>query len=109
MTKNIGQRRRHARFIFFEPVTLLWTGPDGDQCRVFASALNLSTYGMSVESPEAIPRETELAVEVNAFEFNGQAKVARCQTRGTRFKLGLEFDTAIPFLLDVRRGNRSVS
>jgi hypothetical protein len=109
LINSIGQRRRHARFIFFEPVTLLWTGPDGDQCRATASALNLCTYGMAVESPQAIPRQTEVAVEVNAFGFKGQAKVATCHPRGMRFKVGLKFDTAIPFLLDVKRGNRSVA
>ena len=58
---------------------------------------------MSLESPKAIPAETQLSIEVKEFEFAGRATVTRCEPRGSRFRLGLLFDSAIPFFLDAKR------
>ena len=95
--------RRHARFVFFHPVAVSWTSPNGEECRVATNGIDLCTYGIGVDSTVAIPRNTVVSVEVNAHAFKGEAKVVRCQAVGARFRLGLRFDTALPFFLDVKR------
>ena len=97
------------RIDFFVPVTICWTGPDGKQRHLTANALDLCTYGMGIESPEAIPKEAQVSVEVKAFGFSGEAEVRRCQARGTRFNVGLLFDSVLPFFLDAKRASRGLA
>ena len=100
--------RRHVRIHFVLPVAICWTGPTGEQHHVTGKAHDLCTYGIGVEISEAIPRQTQVSVEVNTFQFNGEAKVTACRARGSNFRVGLQFENALPFFLDAKRADQRV-
>lgn len=101
----VSNRRRHERIKFGGKVSVFWTGNTGTLTQTQVAGINVSTYGMLVESDIALPLDARVSVTVEEFGFSGRATVVRCSQFSGKHRVGLLFDKVIPFYIDVRRAN----
>lgn len=84
--KNAG-KRLHARSNIQRRVRLCWV--DGQANRVLdAQAIDISNFGMLVETEKAIPSGTLVSVQTNAMLI-GKACVRHCTPKGAKYRIGL--------------------
>lgn len=60
-----------------------------------ANCLDVSVYGMLIESPSAIAAGTQLTARLPDSEITGQAVVRHCKQYGPWFRIGLRFNGAL--------------
>jgi hypothetical protein len=98
-------RRKHERVGFAGSVSITWTAKTGSVLREKTTGLNVSTYGMLVESHVPIPVNARVLADVHEFGYSGQAMVVRCVPHGAKFGIGLHFDGVLSFYPDVKRNS----
>jgi PilZ domain len=82
-----ANKRLHERLAINCQVHLCWK--DGQSDRVLrAQALDVSSFGMLVESERAIPPGTFIQVQTT-LTILGLACVRHCTPKGLRFRIGL--------------------
>jgi hypothetical protein len=80
-------KRLHARSSIQRKVRLCWV--DGQGNRVLdARAIDISRFGMLVETDKALPSGTLVSVHTNATLI-GRACVRHCTPKGTKYRIGL--------------------
>jgi hypothetical protein len=82
-------RRRHCRIPQDASIRLTWN-ERGEAQMAHARYLDISVGGLRVESPMAIPRDTEVTLYADQIEFTGTALVRHVTPSGTSFALGLQ-------------------
>lgn len=60
-----------------------------------ANCLDVSVYGMLIESPSSIPPGTQLTARLPEAQVTGQAVVRHCKQYGPWFRIGLKFKGAL--------------
>jgi hypothetical protein len=80
------------------PATLTWGDHQGQSRSLQAKALDISDSGVRIEASERIEVQTVLDIWIERYDTSSSAVVLHCARRGSRFVLGLEFEslTAIP-------------
>ena len=59
------------------------------------NCLDVSVYGMLIESPSAIPAGTKVKTQVQGSQISGEAVVQHCKPYGPWFRVGLKFPRAL--------------
>jgi hypothetical protein len=93
---NCGfEQRKHERYRFRSPLELAWADSNGVQCSVTGTGVSVSSYGMLVEVPAAIPPGTEVTIRVETAEISGAATVRHCRQVYSWFRVGLKFHNTL--------------
>jgi len=83
-------QRLHERVSVHSQLHLSWQ-PDGrgaQRC-VRARAIDVSKFGVLVESESSIPSGTIVCVQSSNFTMIGRASVRHCSPKGLNYKIGL--------------------
>jgi hypothetical protein len=91
----LKEYRRHERRRLRGQVELSWAAPGGKTCAVTANCLDVSVYGMLIESPSAVAAGTELRARLPGSGVSGEAVVRHCKQYGPWFRIGLRFVGAL--------------
>ncbi len=88
-----GSRRQSPRWSFPGTVQLWLTSNDGAEEQVFASSINLSTYGVGILHDDELPLGKALSIAIHEPErsLQGCAIPRHCTNTGNGFYIGLEF------------------
>lgn len=86
-------RRGPSRRGFGGAIRLFWEDEGGRQCFLKAQAQDVSTGGLCVVLHEKIPVRTVVSVESVTLGTRATAYVSRCDQKGLRYRVGLEFTT----------------
>jgi hypothetical protein len=93
---DIGANRRlHERFRFFTPIELSWREANNTPRFVAGTSMDVSLYGMLVETPERVTEQTKVDVTVCGIKISSKAKVAHCRSVQGFFRIGLDFETIL--------------
>jgi hypothetical protein len=86
-SEKVAGKRLHARSSIERKVRLCWI--DGQGNRVLdARTIDISRFGMLVETEKAIPSGTLVSVHTNATLI-GRACVRHCTPKGSKYRIGL--------------------
>ena len=85
------EARVHGRFKVKSPVTLSWQDAAGKTKTLRARALDMSTVGARVESPEPLTPGSFTYLKAPELKLMGSAIVRHCIARGFGYRIGLEF------------------
>ena len=88
--------RRQDRRPCDHNVTVMWRDLRGADKFVHTKALDICESGLRLQMPEALPRQTYLALSATKLGLMGHASVRHCtRTRGSRFAIGVEFTAGL--------------
>jgi hypothetical protein len=90
-----ADRRQHERYAFSAPVELSWCEADNTQRSVIGLSVDVSMYGMLVETFASLVPGTKLAVAMGGVEISSKARVCHCRSVQDFFRVGLRFDTTL--------------
>jgi len=82
-----GGKRLHPRSPVERRVRLCWTDSQGNRI-LEARAIEISSFGMLVETDKAIPSGTLVSVHTSATLI-GRACVRHCTPKGIKYRIGL--------------------
>ena len=85
----MGNRRLHERLPNNSQIHLCWPDRQGAQRRLRARALNVSKFGMLVESEVAVAPRTVIFLQTVNFAALGKAGVRHCTPKGLKYEIGL--------------------
>lgn len=85
--ENGASKRLHKRQTVQRDVRLFWQNGQGSQM-IYARALDLSRFGILVETEKAIAPGTVISVQTNA-RILGKACVRHCTPKGAKYRIGL--------------------
>ncbi len=83
--------RRNERIPAEELVEVTWKDRAGQEKFAKARTLDISESGMRVEMPEALDKQTYVALRSNSLSLHGTASVRSCTRQATKYLIGLEF------------------
>jgi hypothetical protein len=84
--------RRQDRRPCDHSITVLWRDLGGQDKFANAKALDISECGLSLQMPEAPPKQGYLSLRAPKLGLLGQASVRHCsRTSGSKFIIGVEF------------------
>ncbi len=87
--------RKHERHRLRGQIYLSWSDSGGKVCAVTANCLDVSVYGMLIESPSRIPAGTQVTARLPESGTTGQAVVRHSVQYGPWFRIGLRFNGAL--------------
>jgi hypothetical protein len=88
--------RRQDRRSCDHNITVMWRDPAGADKFVHTKALDICESGLRLQMPEALPRQTYLALSATKLGLMGHASVRHCtRTRGSKFAIGVEFTAGL--------------
>jgi hypothetical protein len=74
----------------------MWRDTRGEDKFVRAKALDISESGLRVQLPEALPRQTYVALSASNLGLVGHASVRHCtRIRASKFAVGVEFTAGL--------------
>ena|SRR2546428_2384136 len=85
------ESRFYSRFKVKCPVTLSWQDAEGRTRTLRARAVDMSTVGARVESPEPMAPGSFAYLKAPELKLMGSAVVRHCIARGFGYRIGLEF------------------
>jgi len=83
--------RRQDRVSCSQTVTVMWRDNRGEDKFANAQALDVSSHGLRLQLPEAVPYQTSLTLRAAKLGLHGRASVRHCARKGTRFAVGVQF------------------
>lgn len=83
--------RRYDRAPFRGPVTLTWTGPDGNGQFTRGTGVDISRSGFSIAVPIPFQPQAYVSFQSGDGRLSGTGSVRYCFRKGTGFLLGIEF------------------
>ncbi len=92
---RLKELRRHERHRLRGHIELSWPIPGGKTSSVTANCLDVSVYGMLIESPTALPTGTEVTAKLQDSGVCGDAVVQHCKPYGPWFRVNLKFRGAL--------------
>jgi hypothetical protein len=88
--------RRQDRQPCDHSVTVRWRDLRGEEKFVRAKALDICKTGLRLQMPEALPRQSYVAISVVKLGLMGDASVRHCTRTGvSRFAVGVEFSAGL--------------
>ena len=93
--KALKDLRRHQRHRLRGQIELSWGKTGGKTSSLTGNCLDVSVYGMLIESPTAIPVGTEVTALIQQSGMSGEAVVQHCRPYGPWFRIGLKFRAAL--------------
>jgi len=87
--ENGASRRLYERFPIDTQLQICWEEGKGVRRQVRARAVDVSKFGVQVESERAIPTGTLVNVFTANFSPIGRASVRHCTPKGMDYRLGL--------------------
>lgn len=98
--KGLKDLRKHERHRLRGQIHLSWGNPGSTVSSATANCLDVSVYGMLIESPSSIPAGTQVTCRLPESGTTGQAivqqaMVRHCQQYGPWFRIGLRFNGAL--------------
>lgn len=87
--ESAASRRLHERFPIDAQLQICWEEGKGVHRQVHARAIDVSKFGVQVESERAIPTGTVVNVFSANFSPIGRASVRHCTPKGMDYRLGL--------------------
>lgn len=93
--KGLKDLRQHERHKLRGKIQLSWTTANGKVSVVTGNCLDVSVYGMLIESPSPIPDGTKVTGILQGTDISGQAVVRHCRQYGPWFRIGLKFVGAL--------------
>ncbi len=88
------EKRRDPRDELNIAGTITWHKPDGSRFYEKVLVLNLSDRGALVEAPSRLQPRQFVKIEIPTHQVDGMASVRRCDVKGMKFRVGLEFINA---------------
>jgi len=88
-TAESAERRAHERVPVNTQLQLRWEEKKGAQRQVRARAVDVSKFGLQVESEKAIAAGTIVNVYSAHFAPIGRASVRQCTPKGMDYRIGL--------------------
>jgi len=74
----------------------MWRDARGEDKFVHAKALDISALGLRVQLPEALARQTYIALSSSRLGLVGHASVRHCtRIRASKFAVGVEFTAGL--------------
>jgi hypothetical protein len=70
---------------------ICWQDQDGCSRTIRGRAVDISEFGASMKCFRPLPAEAVVFVEARRYNLAGPALVRRCERRGLRYQIGLEF------------------
>lgn len=89
--------RRHDREASSEEILLGWTDSQGHLHQVRGKCLDISEFGLQIESMEPVAVRTYVLVKSRKLGIDGSASVRHCTRKGIRYRLGLEFSGGLRY------------
>jgi hypothetical protein len=90
----LGERRKAERVDFNGTVSVSCKDRYGQLTTHVCTCLNLSTKGLGLVSPEAIPENSDIYVHSEDHNFKRFARVRYCLRRGERNYIGCYFQAS---------------
>jgi len=90
---NSPDKRKKQRQLFDGVLEIYWKDGIGNSRITNVRAIDLSKTGVRVESPEPIEQRTEVYVRAEQYGLTASTIVRHCNHRGSKYVLGLEFNT----------------
>jgi hypothetical protein len=91
--------RRNDRRPCDHKVTVMWRDSRGEDKFVQAKTLDICELGLRMQIPEALPRQTYLALSSSKLGLVGHASVRHCaRARGSQYTVGVEFTAGLRWL-----------
>jgi len=88
--------RRQDRQVCDHRVTVMWRDLGGQEKFVQAKALDICETGLRLQMPEALSRQTYVALNAAKLGLVGHASVRHCtRVGGSRFTVGVEFTAGL--------------
>src|SRR5436190_1948015 len=95
---TMSDKRRKQRELFHCVLELSWKDTAGVAHTLPVHAIDLSKFGVRVESSEPIELHTGVYVRAERYGVTGSTSVRHCNRRGPKYVLGLEFNAEVdPF------------
>ncbi len=91
MRVGTGERRRHERIPYHEPVSLSWQDAVGRTHISHGKCVDRSQEGLQVEVRDPIELRAIIQVQLGRSCPAGLARVRHCARKGLHFVVGLEF------------------
>ena len=98
---NLGRRdlRRKDRWPCDHTLSVMWRDASGEDKFAQAKALNISEFGLRLQMPEALPRQTYLTINAQKLGLIGYASVRHCtRIHGSKFAIGVEFTAGLKWV-----------
>jgi hypothetical protein len=89
----MSDKRRKQRQLFDCALEISWKDEAGTSRTLAVHAIDLSNSGIRVESSEPIELHTEAYVRAERYGLSGPTTVRHCARRGSKYVLGLEFNS----------------
>jgi len=89
------ESRIHGRLKTKSPMTLSWQDAAGNRCSIDVQAVDMSSQGARVESPEPMAPGAYVLIEAPKLKLMGSAIVRHCGLRGKKFHIGLDFRNSL--------------
>jgi hypothetical protein len=83
--------RRQGRQSCRQPVALRWSDAQGNDKYANVVALDVSEFGLSLQTREALPLRSRVQLRAAKLGIQGEATVRRCAQIGTQYVIGVEF------------------
>ncbi|MBZ5592467.1 MAG: PilZ domain-containing protein [Acidobacteriia bacterium] len=77
------------------PMTLSWQDTAGNRCCIDVQAVDMSSQGARVESPEPMAPGAYVLLEAPKLKLMGSAIVRHCGLRGKKYQIGLDFRNSL--------------
>ncbi len=88
--------RRQDRMVCDHNVTVLWMDPRGQNKFVNAKVLDICEFGLRLQMPEELPKQSYVTLRASRVGLLGQASVRHCtRMRGSNFAIGFEFTAGL--------------
>ena len=96
MTETRHDLRRQDRQACDYSVTVRWRDLRGEEKFVQARTLDICATGLRLQMPEALPRQSYVAISVVKLGLMGNASVRHCTRTGvSQFAVGVEFSAGL--------------
>ena len=90
-----GEARKFDRHRFRSQIEVSWNAGKAVDS-VIGNCMDVSLYGMLIESPAEIAVGTKVQARVEGSIVPGEAIVRHCRRYGPWFRIGLKFREALP-------------
>ena len=90
-----SESRIHGRLKTKSPMKLSWQDAKGNRSSINVQAVDMSSQGAKVESPEPMAPGAYVLLEAPKLKLMGSAIVRHCRQRGTKFQIGLDFRNSL--------------
>jgi hypothetical protein len=89
----MSDKRRKQRQLFDCAMEITWQDGQGNSRTLQVRAIDLSNSGIKVESSEPVELHTGVYVRAERYGLTGSTSVRHCGRRGSKYVLGLEFNS----------------